>query len=164
MNGHEIRLLQQRLQLIATIDDQYLIPVADGIYGPKTTDAVRRFQRVNGLPQTGEADGITQATILAQYEDVLALMADPQPLYPFPSPYHLIKQNDTGPLIAILQATLNELGKLYRYPNVATTGKYDEQTEAVVRKWQAVMGMPENGMVDRFLWDNLAKMYNMRLL
>lgn len=164
MTAQQIRFLQRQLQMVATMDDQYLSPVADGIYGPKTTDAVRRFQRVNGLPLTGEADAATQKILLAQYEDVLALMADPQPLYPFPSPYHLIRAKDTGPLIAILQATLNELGALYGQTPVLISGIYDEQTESAIRHWQVVMGLPENGIVDRFVWDQLAMTYNMRLL
>lgn len=164
MTTQQIRFLQQQLQMVATMDDQYLSPTADGIYGPKTTDAVRRFQRVNGLPLTGEADTATQKILLAQYEEILALIADPQPLYPFPSPYHLIRAKDTGSLVAILQATLNELGALYGQPSVLTNGIYDEQTESAVRRWQSVLGLPENGIVDRFVWDKLAMAYNMRLL
>ncbi len=164
MTGQQIRILQQQLQMIATMDDQYLVPAIDGVYGPKTTDAVRRFQRLNGLAPTGEADGATQKVILAQYEDVLALIADPQPLYPFPSPYHLIRFGDTGPLIGIVQAVINELGGMYGHPSVAMSNIYDEATETAVRRWQRVMGMPENGIVDRFVWDKLAKLYNMRLL
>ncbi len=164
MTEQQVRFLQRQLQMVATMDDQYLSPAADGIYGPKTTDAVRRFQRVNGLSPTGEANAATQEVLLTQYEDVLALIADPQPLYPFPSPYHLIRAQDKGPLVTILQATINELSGLYGHPTVPINGTYDEQTESVIRQWQTVMGLPENGIVDRFVWDKLAIMYNMRLL
>ncbi len=164
MTGQQVRVLQQQLQMIATMDDQYLIPAIDGVYGSKTTDAVRQFQRLNGLTPTGEADSTTQKAILAQYEDVLALIADPQPLYPFPSPYHLVRSGDTGTFIGIVQAVLNELAGMYGQPTVAMNGIYDEATEAAVRRWQVVMGSPENGILDRFVWDKLAKLYNMRLL
>lgn len=164
MTEQQIRDLQQQLQMVATMDDQYAAPTIDGIYGPKTTDAVRRFQRVNGLPITGEADAVTRNVIRIQYDDVLALIADPQPLYPFPSPYHLMRVGDTGWLVVIVQAMLCELGEEYGYPRVSTNGTYDEQTASVVREWQTVLGMPDNGIIDRFVWDKLAKLYNMRLL
>lgn len=54
--SEKIRQLQEQLN---TISDVYtIIPklVADGIYGVRTADAVREFQNIFGLPQTGVTD------------------------------------------------------------------------------------------------------------
>jgi peptidoglycan hydrolase-like protein with peptidoglycan-binding domain len=49
MQGDDVRLLQQRL-----LDLGYReLEIADGIFGPKTDQAVRRFQTVNGLVVDG---------------------------------------------------------------------------------------------------------------
>ncbi len=55
-SGDKVRMAQEQL---ATISEVYsAIPTlnADGIYGQRTSDAVREFQNVFGLPQTGVID------------------------------------------------------------------------------------------------------------
>lgn len=55
-SGQKVRQLQEQLNRISQ-DYPYIPAVAvDGIYGQATTDAVRRFQNVFGLPQTGVTD------------------------------------------------------------------------------------------------------------
>lgn len=55
-SGEKVRQMQQHLNVIS--GDYPAIPKisADGIYGGKTAEAVRVFQRVFGLPQTGIVD------------------------------------------------------------------------------------------------------------
>lgn len=52
------KVLQMQEQLNRISDNYPAIPkiAADGIYGPQTAEAVRVFQRVFGLPQTGVVD------------------------------------------------------------------------------------------------------------
>jgi murein L,D-transpeptidase YcbB/YkuD len=49
MQGDDVRLLQQRLFDLGYRE----LEIADGIFGPKTDQAVRRFQTVNGLVVDG---------------------------------------------------------------------------------------------------------------
>lgn len=56
--GSEVRQIQQRL-----IQWGYLTGSVDGIYGPKTEAAVKRFQRNNGLTPDGIAGSATLAKI-----------------------------------------------------------------------------------------------------
>lgn len=55
-SGEKVRQIQEQLNVIAGAYP--LIPkiAVDGIYGPATTEAVRVFQSVFGLPQTGTVD------------------------------------------------------------------------------------------------------------
>ena len=55
-SGDKVRQMQEQLNRIS--DAYPLIPkiTADGIYGPATAEAVRVFQSVFGLPQTGVVD------------------------------------------------------------------------------------------------------------
>lgn len=55
-SGEKVRQIQEQLNVVAGAYP--LIPKiqADGIYGPATAEAVRVFQSVFGLPETGEVD------------------------------------------------------------------------------------------------------------
>ena len=43
----------------------------DGIYGPETTEAVRTFQQMEGLPVTGEADRETWERIQTRLDEII---------------------------------------------------------------------------------------------
>lgn len=70
--GAQVLALQQRLTSLS-----YMVGVVDGSYGAGTRDGVIAFQKVEGLPRTGEADPAT----LAQ----LATAATPPPAYTTPA-------------------------------------------------------------------------------
>ncbi len=55
-SGDKIRQLQQQLNVIAGAYPALPKITADGIYGPATAEAVRKFQEVFGLPATGITD------------------------------------------------------------------------------------------------------------
>lgn len=54
--GSKVRQLQEQLSAIAGAYPALPAIAADGIYGPDTTEAVRKFQSVFGLPATGITD------------------------------------------------------------------------------------------------------------
>lgn len=165
MNPVYVKELQRRLRLLSLMDDRYLSVEIDGSYGPKTTEAVRVFQRANELAASGVADEATVKRLGELYEDYVQLTADPQGVCAFPSPYFVMREGESGSSVYILQAMLAEICAEFVSPLSPTvTGVFDEETRACVRRWQAVLGLPENGEVDRFCWDRLADLYNMRLL
>ena len=55
-SGAKVRQLQEQLNVIAGAYPALPKLGADGIYGPATAEAVRKFQSVFGLPQTGITD------------------------------------------------------------------------------------------------------------
>lgn len=57
--GDKVRQLQEQLDMIATVYTAIPRVTPDGIYGPRTADAVREFQSIFGLPQTGVVDFAT---------------------------------------------------------------------------------------------------------
>lgn len=58
-SGDKIRQLQQQLNRIAQNYPAIPKVMADGIYGPKTAEAIRTFQGIFNLPQTGVTDYAT---------------------------------------------------------------------------------------------------------
>lgn len=55
-SGNKVRQIQEQLNVIAEAYPALPTINADGIYGPATKEAVREFQNVFGLPQTGITD------------------------------------------------------------------------------------------------------------
>ena len=72
-SGDKVRQLQRQLNRIAK--DYPAIPTlnVDGIYGPRTAESVRIFQRIFGLPQTGVTDFATWYAISRIYVGVARL-------------------------------------------------------------------------------------------
>lgn len=54
--GEKVRQMQEQLNTIASAYPAIPKIQVDGIYGPATAEAVRVFQSVFGLPQTGTVD------------------------------------------------------------------------------------------------------------
>lgn len=69
-SGEKVRQLQQQLNRIAQNYPAIPTVVADGIYGPLTAEAVRTFQRIFSLPQTGITDYATWYAISRIYVGV----------------------------------------------------------------------------------------------
>lgn len=69
-SGDKVRQLQRQLNRIA--QDYPAIPTlnADGIYGPRTAESVRMFQRIFGITQTGVTDFATWYAISRIYVGV----------------------------------------------------------------------------------------------
>ena len=69
-SGEKVRQMQEQLNVIA--DAYPALPKidADGIYGPATTDAGKKFQSVFGLPATGKVDYPTWYKISEVYVGV----------------------------------------------------------------------------------------------
>ena len=58
-SGQKVRQVQEHLDAIATVYTAIPRVNPDGIYGPATANAVREFQSIFGLPQTGVIDFAT---------------------------------------------------------------------------------------------------------
>ncbi|MBR2406142.1 MAG: peptidoglycan-binding protein [Clostridia bacterium] len=156
--GDHVRELQEYLRALALTDNNHRELAVDGIYGPKTTEAVSQFQAANGLAVTGKADSDTWERLVADYLDALTLLSEAVPVKVFPQPQYVIRYGDKGNLIYILQAVLNTLSDAAEA--ILVSGEYDRATEQRVKDLQQLGGFPETGEVDRAFWDHLAMRYN----
>ena len=55
-SGSKVRQMQEQLNRIARTYPALPTITADGIYGPRTQEAVEKFQSIFGLPVTGDVD------------------------------------------------------------------------------------------------------------
>jgi len=112
----------------------------DGLYGNSTRDAVARFQKAAGLPETGKMDSATWAALRT------AQKAPP----PAPA-FQTLKQGATGPYVYEVQRLLND--KLLA--GVAVDGKFGPETATAVRAFQRNAGLSPTGEVDQKTLDAL---------
>jgi peptidoglycan hydrolase-like protein with peptidoglycan-binding domain len=134
-----------------------------GIFDPGTKNAVMAFQKLYGLPVTGEIDQETWETIYSVYKEIEAYLSAVTAISPFPDRDYQICAGESGATIFILQALINAIADYYaNVPHVPVTGICDEPTEKVIRILQGVAGIPATGVVDDRTWDSLAALYNVR--
>ena len=69
-SGADVRLLQEYLAAIAPVFPSIPTVVPDGVFGPRTRDAVIAFQEEFGLPINGRVGAITWVAITDIYDDI----------------------------------------------------------------------------------------------
>lgn len=153
--------LQNYLRTISRFRNNIPLIIPDGIFGPETTDAVKGFQAAYGLPQTGVVDEATWDAIYREYLQVAAETAQPVCVQAYPSPDFMVGPGASGEKVYFLQLMLISLGNhFHNIPPVTLSGRYEDDTEAAVKKVQEKSGLPETGAVDNFTWNSIARAYN----
>ena len=105
--------------------------LVDGRYGPQTTEAVRRFQEVRGLPVDGVAHPATLAALRAGTPD-----------RPFSGRVQRVKE---------LQRELTEQG----FEPGPDDGRYGPRTTDAVKRFQRAKRLPDDGVADQVTLDSL---------
>lgn len=99
--------------------------LVDGRYGPQTTEAVRRFQEVRGLPVDGVADPPTLTALRAGTPD-----------RPFSGRVQRVQE---------LQRELTGLG----FEPGPDDGRYGPRTTEAVKRFQRARHLPDDGITDQ---------------
>jgi peptidoglycan hydrolase-like protein with peptidoglycan-binding domain len=160
-NSSDVRFLQQKLRTISQYNNSIPVIGVDGIFGPETTTAVAAFQRVYGLPVTGQVDEDTWMAIDSEYLRVTGLAQQPSAISPFTVCLPELHQGDSGDLVYVLQVMLRAIAA--RYPNVSMpemTGVFDEATDDALRSVQSASGLTPHGRLDKETWNAIAALYN----
>ncbi len=122
-----------------------IIPVRlDGIYGPRTEEAVRLVQFRYLLPQNGIAESKTWRSLQADQALIDALP--------------VLRRGDRGQDIIVIQATLNaaDVGP--------TDGVFGARTEAAVKAYQVTRNIRVDGIVGSVTWRALEQRAFARLV
>lgn len=134
----------------------------DGIYGPETVAAVEAFQRLHGIPITGQVNNATWDAIYREYSDALIRRARPNSIYPFPEEDgYEISEGEYSDIVAIVQFMLRLLANTYdNIDGLPPEGVYNEATIKDIRAFQETHRLPVTGRVDKATWNALAEAYN----
>lgn len=155
-----IRSLQTMLRVLAEQDVRYETLIPDGIYGPATTSAVSRFQRLHGLGPTGVTNQATWEAIVREYEPALIQITEAEELNILLNPNQVIRKGERHPNVHLLQAILTVLDETYgSLGKPSRNGILDEPTSLSLAAFQALNGLPMTGNLDKRTWKHLALHY-----
>ena len=140
--GNRVKTLQRRLQELGYFDGDI-----GGNYLEKTTTAVKKFQAAIGMKVDGIASVEMQQRLFSGDAPAARPVATQPPPTPTPAPTATInfvkmQPGDTGNRVKALQRRMQELG----YFDGDIGGNYLEKTTTAVKKFQAAIGMKEDGI------------------
>ena len=147
-----VKAIQTRLKELG-----YMSANATGYYGDTTYNAVKSFQKVNGLTQTGTMDKTTYSLLnstKAKKKSGATAGTTPQPTEKptaTANPSVVAQYGDRSDTVSTIQTRLKELG----YMSINATGYFGEATEKAVTSFQQVNGLSETGVVDKTTYNLL---------
>ena len=163
--GRDVELIQRKLNRISSnypgIPKIY--PV-DGFFGESTTEAVRKFQEVFNLTQDGIVGRNTWYRIQFIYNAVKRLsslnseglrLSDLSTSYP-----SVLQEGDASSGVLVLQYYLHYISAFIpTVQDVSVDGSFGPGTRSSVISFQRAFGLPETGIVDRAVWDEIESAY-----
>lgn len=157
-----VRSLQTMLRVIAQDDPRLPVVVPDGIYGPSTMNAVASFQRLYGIPVTGITDQNTWDQVVLTYEPALVRIGKAEPIEILLEPGQVIVLGESNPYIYLTQGMLAQLATDYTtIPTPVLSGILEEDTAEGLSAFQALVGLPVTGQLDRITWKNLSNQFTL---
>ena len=158
--SNDVRTMQQLLNTIGRSNPSIETLVVDGIFGPRTQAAVREFQRLFGLPQTGIIDQTTWYAIVEQANFSQGGSTPPQPPTPPPTPPRppfpgtSLRVGSRGEDVRTMQRMLNNIARVYPIVpgNLAEDGIFGPITQASVIAFQNFFGLNPDGVIGSNTW------------
>lgn len=160
-SGPEVVVIQTELNRISQNYPAIpKIPEVDGIYGPKTEAAVRRFQEIFDLEPDGVVGRATWYELVRLYTAVTRLSelrSLGQTFYANSWEYpNALNQGDRGEGVRHLQYMLSVLSEFIpQIPEVEVDGIFGPATRSAVLAAQRYLGLPQTGAVDEDTWDEI---------
>lgn len=107
-------------------------------------------------------DGFSALDIIHYYygSDMYINQADFVSGIPASYPGYDLSIGSSGEPVIMIQEQLNRIAQNYpAIPIVAVDGIYGQNTEAAVRKFQSIFGLPQSGIVDYPTWYKISQIY-----
>lgn len=164
-DGNDVRSLQVYLNRISRNYPAIpKIPQIDGKFGAETEAAVKEFQEIFNLTPNGIVDESTWYKITYIYTSVkriAELNSEGTRFDEIAKQYtDEVKIGMQGTEVSVIQYYLAVIGAYYEAISpVNITGYFGEETEASVKSFQRVFGLPQTGVVDRATWNDMYRAY-----
>ncbi len=160
--GPNVRVLQYFMSIIGAYYDAVPPISITGTYDDQTSAAVAAFQRLYGLPATGETDDRTWEDIYRAYKGI----ADSVPVSDLKEeivlyPGTILREGMQNEYIKVLQQYLTEIHSRYpQIPQVSDTGYFGPVTRNAVTAFQRYFGLNPTGYVGADVWNKIAETYS----
>ena len=162
MIAQPVRSLQQMLGALSRRHDCLPFLAVDGVFGEETLEAVMIFQREFCQPVTGTVDQRTWDAIVAEYQDLERERARPRQSYGFPDRPFQVIPGQTDRNMALVQVMFQSLSQvLDGIVPAPANGRHGEASVQNVKWLQRCAGLEETGVMDRFTWNMLSRMYDL---
>ena len=150
-----IREIQSYLRYISDkIDDRIPTISIDGIYGNETEKAVKTYQRLYGLVESGIVNFETFKSLFELSNDYR--INQNRQKYIVNSGSLPMKLNDINSDVVNLNTLINMLRGYYiEIPRIENTSFYSRQTESAIKEIQKIFGYKVNGIVERKLYERI---------
>ena len=160
MQSDEVRMLQYYLAVIGAYYEAVQPVIVTGYFGELTEKSVKSFQRVFGLPQTGEVDRATRNDLYRAYKGIAeAVKPDYTAVALYPGT--VLREGDTSASVKIIQEYLTFIHQTYpNIPEVNNTGYFGPVTRQAVTAFQKQFGINPTGIVGAVTWDSIAGVYS----
>lgn len=160
MQNVAVSVLQYYLAVIGAYYEAVTPVEITGYFGEKTENSVKSFQRVFGLPQTGEIDRATRNDIYRAYQGILDSVP-PDYVEVALYPNTVLKEGITSDSVRIIQEYLTLIHDTYpNIPAVNNTGYFGPLTRQSVIEFQKQFGINPTGIVGAVTWDKIAEVYS----
>lgn len=160
MQSIEVSMLQYYLAVIGAYYEAVTPVDITGYFGEMTENSVKSFQRVFGLPQTGEVDRETRNDLYRAYQGIVESVP---PIYTDVALYPgtVLREGVSGESVKIIQEYLSLINKSYpNIPAVSNTGYFGPLTRQSVTAFQNQFGINPTGIVGAVTWDKIAGVYS----
>jgi len=160
MQSDEVRILQYYLAVIGAYYEAVQPVEITGYFGQQTEKSVKSFQRVFGLPQTGEVNRATRNDLYRAYQGIVeSVPPDYTAVALYPGT--VLKEGDTSSYVKIIQEYLTLIHNTYNnIPPVNNTGYFGPITRQSVIEFQKQFGINPTGLVGAVTWDTIAGVYS----
>jgi peptidoglycan hydrolase-like protein with peptidoglycan-binding domain len=160
MQSIEVSVLQYYLAVIGAYYEAVTPVEITGYFGEKTERSLKSFQRVFGLPQTGEADRATRNDLYRAYQGI-AEAVKPQYTAVALYPGTVLREGVSSDSVRIIQEYLTYINRSYpNIPAVSNTGYFGPLTKQSVMAFQRQFGIDATGIVGAVTWDKIAEVYS----
>lgn len=165
-SGNNVQIIQTELNRISR--NYPAIPQikdANGVFGVDTENAVRKFQEIFGLTQSGEVDKSTWYRIKQYYVGVKSLsdlvsegISIEEAQVPFA---RQLREGASGIGVRTIQYYLNILAYFNsELSPLPLDGVFGPETTQAVRQFQSYYGLPVTGVVNVNTWNVLNRIYS----
>lgn len=158
-SGRDVARLQFLLAYIGLFYPGIASPALDGAFGEATETALLEFQRLFGLPETGETDAAVWQKLYDVYDSVLESVTPSLGAQGFPgTPLRRGTQSED---VRLMQEYLTRISQSYpEVPSVRADGVFGAETEDAVRAFQERFYLPVTGVIDIRTWEQIVAVYN----
>lgn len=160
-DGTPVRNLQNMLRLISQYYNNIPLIIADGLFGESTTNAVRVFQELYGLPITGEVDIITFEEIVRVNNLAEDGMKPHRKTGIIVIPQYSISPGESSEHLYVIKGMVKNIASRFDNINDVTVidEVHDEEFTEIIKQIQILSELEPTGIIDRQVFDIISYLY-----